>query len=164
MSVVINDSCLESLSDISVQNEDWIIQQAIVLLERRVFKAGPRLERPAAVRDYLRVKLVAEPNEIFVVVFMNSMHDVLAVEPMFHGTINATSVYPRVVLQRALQLNAAAVIFAHQHPSGTTEPSNADRLLTEQLKTALALIDVRVLDHFVIGQGAPYSFAESGLL
>lgn len=164
MSVVINDSCLESLSDISVQNEDWIIQQAIVLLERRVFKAGPRLERPAAVRDYLRLKLVAEPNEIFVVVFMNSMHDVLAVEPMFHGTINATSVYPRVVLQRALQLNAAAVIFAHQHPSGTTEPSNADRVLTEQLKTALALIDVRVLDHFVIGQGAPYSFAESGLL
>ncbi|HCF1786812.1 JAB domain-containing protein [Pseudomonas aeruginosa] len=164
MSVVINDSCLESLSDISVQNEDWIVQQAIVLLERRVFKAGPRLERPAAVRDYLRLKLVAEPNEIFVVVFMNSMHDVLAVEPMFHGTINATSVYPRVVLQRALQLNAAAVIFAHQHPSGTTEPSNADRLLTEQLKMALALIDVRVLDHFVIGQGAPYSFAESGLL
>ena len=164
MSVVINDSCLESLSDISVQNEDWIVQQAIVLLERRVFKAGPRLERPAAVRDYLRLKLVAEPNEIFVVVFMNSMHDVLAVEPMFHGTINATSVYPRVVLQRALQLNAAAVIFAHQHPSGTTEPSNAGRLLTEQLKTALALIDVRVLDHFVIGQGAPYSFAESGLL
>ncbi|ABX36812.1 TPA: DNA repair protein RadC [Pseudomonas aeruginosa] len=164
MSVVINDSCLESLSDISVQNEDWIVQQAIVLLERRVFKAGPRLERPAAVRDYLRLKLVAEPNEIFVVVFMNSMHDVLAVEPMFHGTINATSVYPRVVLQRALQLNAAAVIFAHQHPSGTTEPSNADRLLTEQLKTALALIDVRVLDHFVIGQGTPYSFAESGLL
>ena len=164
MSVVINDSCLESLSDISVQNEDWIVQQAIVLLERRVFKAGPRLERPAAVRDYLRLKLVAEPNEIFVVVFMNSMHDVLAVEPMFHGTINATSVYPRVVLQRALQLNAAAVIFAHQHPSGSTEPSNADRLLTEQLKTALALIDVRVLDHFVIGQGTPYSFAESGLL
>ena len=164
MSVVINDSCLESLSDISVQNEDWIVQQAIVLLERRVFKAGPRLERPDAVRDYLRLKLVAEPNEIFVVVFMNSMHDVLAVEPMFHGTINATSVYPRVVLQRALQLNAAAVIFAHQHPSGTTEPSNADRLLTEQLKTALALIDVRVLDHFVIGQGTPYSFAESGLL
>lgn len=164
MSVVINDSCLESLSDIAAQHEDSIVQQAIVLLERRVFKAGPRLERPAAVRDYLRLKLVAEPNEIFVVVFMNSMHDVLAVEPMFHGTINATSVYPRVVLQRALQLNAAAVIFAHQHPSGTTEPSNADRLLTEQLKTALALIDVRVLDHFVIGQGAPYSFAESGLL
>lgn len=164
MPVTINDSCLESLSDISIQNEDWIVQQAIVLLERRVFKAGPRLERPAAVRDYLRLKLVAEPNEIFVVVFMNSMHDVLAVEPMFHGTINATSVYPRVVLQRALELNAAAVIFAHQHPSGTTEPSNADRVLTEQLKTALALIDVRLLDHFVIGQGAPYSFAESGLL
>ena len=164
MSFVVNDSCLESLSAIAAQHEDWIIQQAIALLEKRVFKAGAKLLDPTAVRDYLRVKLVAEPNEIFVVVFMNSMHDVLAVEPMFHGTIKATSVYPRVVLQRALQLNAAAVIFAHQHPSGTTEPSNADRVLTEQLKTALALIDVRVLDHFVIGQGAPYSFAESGLL
>ncbi|AID83370.1 DNA repair protein RadC [Pseudomonas aeruginosa VRFPA04] len=163
MSVVINDSCLESLSDISVQNEDWIVQQAIVLLERRVFKAGPRLERPAAVRDYLRLKLVAEPNEIFVVVFMNSMHDVLAVEPMFHGTINATSVYPRVVLQRALQLNAAAVILAH-HPSGCTEPSSADRALTQTLRAALSLIDVKVLDHLIVGQGTPYSFAESGLL
>ena len=121
MSVVINDSCLESLSDIAAQHEDWIVQQAIVLLERRVFKAGPRLERPAAVRDYLRLKLVAEPNEIFVVVFMNSMHDVLAVEPMFHGPINATSVYPRVVLQRALQLNAAAVIFAHQRADRAVE-------------------------------------------
>ncbi len=83
---------------------------------------------------------------------------------MFKGTINATSVYPRVVVQRALELNAAAVIFAHQHPSGVTEPSSADRLLTEQLKAALALIDVRVLDHIIVGQGAPYSFAESGLL
>ena len=164
MSVVINDSCLESLSDISVQNEDWIVQQAIVLLERRVFKAGPRLERPAAVRDYLRLKLVAEPNEIFVVVFMNSMHEVLAYEPMFKGTVHSTTVHARPIVQRALELNAAAVVLAHQHPSGTTEPSNADRMLTQHLQAALALIDVKVLDHVIVGLGTPYSFAESGLL
>ena len=163
MSVVINDSCLESLSDISVQNEDWIVQQAIVLLERRVFKAGPRLERPAAVRDYLRLKLVAEPNEIFAAVFLDSMHQVLAYEPLFRGTINSTSVYPRVVVQRVLELKAAAVVFAHQHPSGISEPSSADRMLTQQLQAALALIDVRVLDHIVVGSDV-VSFAEQGWL
>ncbi len=164
MSYVIHDSCVESHSAVAAQHEDWIIQQAIVLLERRVFQAGPRLDRPAAVKDFLRLKLIAERNEVFVVVFMNSMHEVLACEPMFKGTINATAVYPRVVVQRSLEMNAAAVILAHQHPSGATEPSSADRLLTDQLKTALALIDVRVLDHIIVGQGTPYSFAESGLL
>lgn len=164
MSFVVNDSCVESLSTVTSQHEDWIIQQAIVLLERRVFKAGPCLTQPAAVRDYLRLKLVAEPNEIFAVVFMDSGHKVLAYEPMFRGTVNSTSVYPRVVVQRALELNAAAVVLSHQHPSGATEPSDADRMLTQKLQAALALIDVRVLDHFIVGQGAPYSFAESGLL
>ncbi|WP_430624344.1 JAB domain-containing protein [Pseudomonas aeruginosa] len=113
MSFVVNDSCPESLSVTAAQHEDWIIQQAIVLLERRVFKAGPCLSRPAAVRDYLRVKLVAEPNEIFAAVFLDSMHQVLAYEPLFRGTINSTSVYPRVVVQRVLELNAAAVVLAH---------------------------------------------------
>jgi hypothetical protein len=112
MSFAVNDSCLESLSAIAAQHEDWIIQQAIVLLERRVFKAGPCLSQPAAVRDYLRLKLVAEPNEIFAAVFLDSLHQVLAYEPLFRGTINATSVYPRVVVQRVLELNAAAVVFA----------------------------------------------------
>ncbi len=114
--------------------------------------------------DYLRLKLVAEPNEIFAAVFLDSLHQVLAYEPLFRGTINATSVYPRVVVQRVLELNAAAVVFAHQHPSGVSEPSSADRMLTQQLQAALALIDVRVLDHIIVGQGAPFSFAESGLL
>ncbi|URW83103.1 DNA repair protein RadC [Alcaligenes sp. DN25] len=164
MSFVVNDSCVESLSTIAAQHEDWIIQQAIALLEQRVFKAGPRLERPAAVRDYLRLKLVAEPNEVFVVVFMDSLHQVLAYEPMFKGTINSATVHARVIVQRALELNSAAVILSHQHPSGATEPSNADRSLTQQLQAALALIDVRVLDHIIVGQGIPYSFAEHGLL
>lgn len=162
MPFVANDSCVESLTP--VRNEDWIIQQAILLLERRIFRAGPRLDRPAAVKDYLRLKLVAEPNEVFAVVFLNNLHGVLTYEPMFQGTINSTAVYPRVVVQRALELNAAAVILSHQHPSGCTDPSRADCALTEQLKAALALVDIRVLDHIIVGQGNPYSFAEAGLL
>lgn len=164
MSLVVNDSCLGSISTAASQADDWIIQQAIALLEQRVFKAGPSLERPQAVKDYLRLKLVAEPNEVFAMIFMNSKHEVLAYEPMFKGTIDSSAVYPRVVVQRALELNAAAAILAHQHPSGSTEPSSADRNMTQRLKDALALIDVRVLDHIIVGQGTPYSFAEYGLL
>src|SRR3546814_1450253 len=114
MSLVGNDSCVESLSAVAAQHEDWIIQQAIALLERLIFKVRPCLSRPAAVRDYLRLKLVAEPNEVFAVVFLDSMHQVLAYEPLFRGTINSTAVYPRVVVQRVLELKAAAVVFAHQ--------------------------------------------------
>lgn len=164
MSLVVNDSCVEPRFSSAVQSDDWIIRQAIALLEQRVFKKGPALNQPAAVKDYLRLKLVAEPNEVFAIVFLNSMHEVLAYEPMFKGTLDSTSVYPRVVVQRALELNAGAVIFSHQHPSGCTEPSSADRVLTDRLKAALSLIDVRVLDHIIVGQGTPYSFAESGLL
>ena len=127
MSCIVTDSCLESLTLIATQHEDWIIQQAITLLERRIFKAGPCLSTPAAVRDYLRLKLVAEPNEVFSVVFMDSQHRMLAYEPLFKGSVDQTSVYPRVVVQRALALNASALILAHQHPSGVTEPSAADR-------------------------------------
>ncbi|CAM4147532.1 TPA: DNA repair protein RadC [Pseudomonas aeruginosa] len=164
MSLVVNDSCVEPRFAPASQSDDWIIRQAIALLEQRVFKAGPLLGQPQAVKDYLRLKLVAEPNEVFAIVFMNSQHRVLAYEPMFKGTLDSTAVYPRAVVQRALELNAGAVIFSHQHPSGCTEPSSSDRALTDRLKAALALIDVRVLDHIIVGQGAPYSFAESGLL
>ena len=164
MSLIVNDSCVEPRFAPASQSDDWIIRQAIALLEQRVFKAGPLLDQPQAVKDYLRLKLVAEPNEVFAIVFMNSQHRVLAYEPMFKGTLDSTAVYPRAVVQRALELNAGAVIFSHQHPSGCTEPSSSDRALTDRLKAALALIDVRVLDHIIVGQGAPYSFAESGLL
>ncbi|MBG6469463.1 DNA repair protein RadC [Pseudomonas aeruginosa] len=164
MSYVVADSRPESLSLIAAQHEDWIIRQAITLLEQRIFKAGPVLNSPAAVRDYLHLKLVAEPNEVFAVVFLNCQHQVLAYEPMFKGTVDQTSVYPRVLVQRALALNASAVILAHQHPSGMTVPSAADQALTDRLKAALAMVDVRVVDHFIVGKGTPYSFAESGLL
>ena len=164
MSLIVNDSCVEPRFAPASQSDDLIIRQAIALLEQRVFKAGPLLDQPQAVKDYLRLKLVAEPNEVFAIVFMNSQHRVLAYEPMFKGTLDSTAVDPRAVVQRALELNAGAVIFSHQHPSGCTEPSSSDRALTDRLKAALALIDVRVLDHIIVGQGAPYSFAESGLL
>lgn len=164
MSCVIADSGAESLNQIASQHEDWIIKQAFVLLEHRIFKAGPKLCSPSVVRDYLRLKLVAEPNEVFAVVFLDHQHQVLAYEPLFKGTVDATTVYPRVVVQRALALNATSLILAHQHPSGNTEPSAADRTLTERLRSALATVDVRVLDHFIIGKGTPYSFAEAGLL
>lgn len=144
MSLVIADSRPESLTLLAAQHEDWIIRQAITLLENRVFKAGPALGSPAAVRDYLRLKVVAEPNEIFAIVFLDNQHQVLAFEPLFKGTVDQTSVYPRGVVQRALALNASALILAHQHPSGTTEPSAADRAITERLKSALATVDVRV--------------------
>lgn len=164
MSYAVTDSRPESLTLIASQHEDWIIHQAITLLEQRIFKAGPMLNSPTTVRDYLHLKLVGEPNEVFAVVFLDTQHQVLAYEPMFKGTVDQTSVYPRVVVQRALALNASAVILAHQHPSGVTEPSSADRALTDRLKAALTMVDVRVVDHFIVGKGTPYSFAESGLL
>ena len=113
MSLIVNDSCVEPRFAPVSQSDDWIIRQAIALLEQRVFKAGPLLDQPQAVKDYLRLKLVAEPNEVFAIVFMNSQHRVLAYEPMFKGTLDSTAVYPRVVVQRALELNAGAVIFSH---------------------------------------------------
>lgn len=158
------DDHRDSKTDPFSSHADWIIKQAIDLLEQRVFKAGPALECPEAVRDYLRLKLMAEANEVFAVVFLDNRHQVLAYEPMFKGTINATTVYPRVVVQRALTVNAAATILCHNHPSGMVEPSQEDRTITTRLKEALAMVDVRVLDHFIIGKGNPYSFAEAGLL
>ncbi|MCC4595422.1 DNA repair protein RadC [Xanthomonas campestris pv. phormiicola] len=148
----------------SNQHDDWIIHQAIVLLERRIFKAGPTLLGPVDVRDYLRLKLASEFNEIFAAVFLDTQFQVLAYEPLFQGTVDEAAVYPRVVVQRALAINAAAVLFAHNHPSGGTTPSEADRLITKRLKAALATVDVRVLDHFIVGKGEPFSLAEAGLM
>ncbi|MEX8519592.1 MAG: DNA repair protein RadC [Leptothrix sp. (in: b-proteobacteria)] len=128
------------------------------LAQRTVF------DSPQAVRDYLRLQLAELAHEVFAVLFLDAQHRLLCFDEMFRGTLTQTSVYPREVLKRALGLNAAAVILAHNHPSGVAEPSRADEFLTQQLKTALALIDVRVLDHFVVGRGGVVSFAERGLL
>jgi DNA repair protein RadC len=131
---------------------------------RETMSRGNALNSPKAVRDYLRLKLQDRPYEVFVTVFLDAQNRVLAVEELFRGTLTQTSVYPREVVKRALHHNAAALIFAHNHPSGVAEPSRSDEALTQALKQSLALVDVKVLDHFVIGGGAAMSFAERGLL
>jgi DNA repair protein RadC len=146
------------------QEEDEIVRLAVEILEKRLFQAGPALTQPTAAADYLRLRLVAEPNEVFAVIFLNGQNQVLAFEPLFKGSVKQTSVYPRVLIQRALAHNAVGVILAHCHPSGHTAPSDADREITGKISSALALVDVKVLDHFIIGQGKPYSFSEHGLL
>ena len=127
-------------------------------------KAGLNLSSPTAVRDFLRLSIQNRQVEVFVGLFLDAQNRVIAVEELFSGTLTQTSVFPREVVRRALHHNAAGVIFAHNHPSGVAEPSHADETLTQALKEALALIDVRVLDHFVVGRGATLSFAERGLL
>lgn len=122
------------------------------------------LSSPASVRDYLRMTLTGRDYEVFMVLFLDAQHRVIAAEEMFRGTLTQTSVYPREVVKRSLFNNAAALIFAHNHPSGVAEPSHADELLTQSLKQALALVDVRVLDHFVIAGSGLASFAERGLI
>lgn len=124
----------------------------------------PVFDSPQAVKDYLQLQLASKPHEVFAVLFLDTQHRLLAFEELFRGTLNQASVYPREVVKRALALNAAAAILAHNHPSGVAEPSRADESLTQALKAALALVDVRVLDHFVVARGSVVSFAERGLL
>src|SRR5207249_11727056 len=124
----------------------------------------PALTSPQAVRDYLRLKIADREHEVFVVLFLDSQHRLIAAEELFRGTLAQTSVYPREVVKAALKHNAAAVIFAHNHPSGIAEPSRADELLTVTVKQALALVDVKTLDHFVVGAEGVIGFAERGLL
>ena len=126
--------------------------------------ASPVFDSPASVKDYLALALGGRAHEVFCVLFLDAQHRLLRLEEMFHGTLSQTSVYPREIVKRALQLNAGAVVLAHNHPSGVAEPSRADEYLTQTLKTALQLVDVRVLDHVVVGQGQVVSFAERGLL
>jgi DNA repair protein RadC len=122
------------------------------------------LSSPASVRDYLRMSLAGRDYEVFMVLFLDAQNRVIESEEMFRGTLTQTSVYPREVVKRSLFNNAAAVIFAHNHPSGVAEPSHADEVLTQALKQALALVDVKVLDHFVIAGVGLTSFAERGLV
>ena len=128
------------------------------LAERAVFEA------PEAVKRYLQLHLAGRPHEVFAALFLDSQHRLIALEELFRGTLNQTSVYPREVVQRALHHHAAAVVLAHNHPSGSVEPSRADEALTQTLKAALALVDVRVLDHVIVGPGQALSMAERGLV
>jgi DNA repair protein RadC len=141
---------------------------AAIELARRAMaeelKERSALTSPGAVRDYLRVALGHRRHEIFVCIWLDAQHKVIGIEEAFEGTLTQTSVYPREIVQSALRRNAAAVIFAHNHPSGVAQPSQADELLTRNLRDALALVEVKVLDHFIIAGNQAISFAERGLL
>lgn len=131
---------------------------------REALRAGPALAAPEATRAFLLAQLRDRPYEVFCCLYLDNRHRLIAFEELFRGTIDRAGVHPREVLRQTLTHNAAAVIFAHNHPSGVLEPSPADELITRRLKEALALVDVRVLDHFIIGEGLCFSFCESGLL
>ena len=143
--------------------------QAVVELARRALReemiAGDALSSPRAVRDYLRLTLGSLPHEVFMVLLLDAQNRLIAAEELFRGTLTQTSVHPREVVKLALSHNAAGAILAHNHPSGVAEPSRADEALTQALKQALALVDVKLLDHFIVaGAADPLSFAERGLL
>ena len=142
--------------------------QAALELGRRYLESSLQrdiaLASPADTRNYLKARLRAYPQEVFACLFLDNRHRVIGFEELFTGTIDGASVHPREVVRRALHHNAAALIFAHNHPSGVAEPSQADRQITLRLKNAMELIDVRVLDHIVVGDAEVVSFAERGLL
>lgn len=144
-------------------SDEQIIQRALNLLAARLHR-GDVLASPTAVHDYLRLHLGGREHEVFVVILLDSQNRVIDILDLFRGTLTQASVYPREVVKVALAANAGSVIFAHNHPSGLAEPSRADELLTQTLKQALALVDVKVLDHIVVGAASSISLAERGLI
>ena len=142
---------------------DEILDAARAILAHRV-RRGAAISNPRHTRDYLRLHLASREHEIFAILFLDTRHRVIEFVPLFRGTVDGASVYPREVVKEALRRNAAAVILAHNHPSGVAEPSQADELITTRIRDALALVDIRVLDHLVVTGDAIVSFAERGLL
>ena len=140
-----------------------IVEQALELLASEVQGANA-LTSPGVIKDFLRLELGERQHEVFAVVFLDTQHRVIAIEELFRGTLSQTAVYPREVVKESLARNAAAVVLVHNHPSGSAEPSRADEFLTTTLRQALALVDVRVLDHLVVTRTSVTSFAELGLL
>ena len=144
--------------------ERAVLSRAMRLLERGLREPGAAVDSPTVARNHLRLWLAQSEVEVFAVLYLNAQNALIEAREMSRGTLKQTSVYPREVLRAALQLNADAVILAHNHPSGIAEPSNPDRSLTQTLKSVLALVDVRVLDHVIVGGTGVYSFAEHGLI
>lgn len=142
--------------------------QAVLEMARRALgeelKCGNAMNSPRLVRDFLRLSLANKQHEVFIGIFLDAKNHAIATEELFSGTLTQASVYPREIIKRALYHNAAAVIFAHNHPSGIAEPSHADKVLTQSLKQALSLVDVQVLDHFIVGNGTALSFSEHDLI
>lgn len=151
------------VQDVAVSEYDSLIRLALAVMSQRL-QPGVALTSPDITQQYLQLRLGERQNEVFGVLFLDNQHCVLAFEELFYGTIDSATVHPRVVAQRALETNAAAVIFCHNHPSSKAKPSRADELLTQRLKEALALLDIRVLDHIIVGRSGVMSFAEHGIL
>jgi DNA repair protein RadC len=151
------------VSDLTADERDSVIELALSALARKHRRGSP-LTSPEATRSYLRLELGDRHNELFGLLFLDNRHRVIAKEEMFFGTIDGASVHPRVVVQRALELNAAAVVMYHNHPSGVAEPSQADIRITDRLREALTLVDIRVLDHFIVSTEGSVSLAERGLI
>ena len=158
----------DRLSGLTPADLNDVEKQSVITLAMKVLsikhRAGRVLSKPDETRDFLRLRLADYRNEVFGCLFLDNRHRIIAVRELFQGTIDGASVYPRVVVQQAMEVNAAAMVFFHNHPSGVAEPSHADEAITRRLKEALALVDVRVLDHFVVSAGESVSFAERGLL
>ncbi|ERY33667.1 TPA: RadC family protein [Pseudomonas aeruginosa] len=142
---------------------DQILEAARQVIDQKIPR-GALFTSPELVKDYLRTKLVGFEHEVFAVLFLDTKHRLIEYAELFHGTIDQASVYPREVVKAALRVNAAAVVFSHNHPSGNPEPSHADKVLTQRLREALAIVEIRTLDHIVVGSEGTVSFAEQGLL
>lgn len=143
-------------------DEKAIIREATSILERS-YRTGPTISSPAEIGHLFKFRLGHLPHEVFAIAFLDTRHRVIASEELFRGTIDGATVHPREVAKRALELNAAALILAHNHPSGNPEPSQQDLSLTRRLTEGMALLDIRVLDHIVVGAGEPVSLSERGL-
>ena len=142
-----------------------IIEQATRILAKRLTRSGSKpFTSPDAVRQFVQLQLADRERESFACLFLDNRHRILGMRELFQGTVDGTSVYPRVVVQEALEINAAAVILYHNHPSGVAEPSQADEMITRRLKSALELVDIRLLDHFVVATGDSVSLAARGLI
>jgi DNA repair protein RadC len=165
---LLNAQAARCLAITGVGPARYAILQAAIELARRHFREalrlGPGLATPELTRSFLLAQLRDRPYEVFCCLYLDNRHRLIAFEELFRGTIDRAGVHPREVLRATLAHNAAAVMFAHNHPSGVLEPSQADELITRRLKEALALVDVRVLDHFIVGDGHCFSFCEHGLL
>lgn len=151
------------MQDLFLQKEHDILKMAEQITKARMERKG-YVRDPGATTDYIKAHLADRPHEVFGVIFLDTRHGIVACEDLFFGTIDGAEVHPRVVAKRALELNAAAVIVYHNHPSGNPEPSAADRQVTARLKSALALLDIRVLDHIIIGGTESLSMASKGLV
>ena len=150
-----------SPSSLSRAEKSAVVKLALAVLSSRS-RPGRAFTAPADIEGFLRLKLTGRPNEVFGIIYLDTRHCLIQIEKLFNGTVDGAAVYPRVVVQQALEKNAAAVVLFHNHPSGVAEPSEADRSITQKLSRALALIDVRLLDHLVVTDGAFVSLADRG--